>query len=448
MTKKSISLLELAFLILVYLEKHFKLMKKYLATFTFLFSICSFSQPNTEVFLFDLNKENGVFQLSNFKNISNNEGYDNQPSFLDNNTILYARSRNGQTDIVKYSISNGEMTWICETEGSEYSPLKIPNQEALSAIRLDTDGTQVLRKYDLKNRTSEILVDDIVIGYQIWNNDHILVSSLLEDNGLSLYLTDIKTKENRKIEANVGRSLHSIPNSSTVSFISKEKDSIWEIKSIDPISGTTKHIFKTLPKTEDMCWISSNIILMGNGDKLYKFQLEKDMDWIEVASLSNYGISNITRLSANPNGTKLAVVGEDINQKLEPKLENIKWISGNWKGEAFGGHTEENWSEPSGGSMMATFKLIINGNVSFYEIEIIREVENTLILQLKHFNNDLKGWETKDETVDFPLKEITKNRIVFEGMSFEKVSENEMNVYVDIKQKDGSIETVKFNYKK
>jgi hypothetical protein len=98
--------------------------------------------------------------------------------------------------------------------------------------------------------------------------------------------------------------------------------------------------------------------------------------------------------------------------------------------------------------MMATFKLIINGNVSFYEIEIIREVENTLILQLKHFNNDLKGWEAKDETVDFPLKEITKNRIVFEGMSFEKVSENEMNVYVDIKQKDGSIETVKFNYKK
>jgi hypothetical protein len=112
--------LELAFLILVYLEKHFKLMKKYLASFTFLFSICSFSQPNTEVFLFDINKENGVFQLSNFKNISNNEGYDNQPSFLDNNTILYAGTRNGQTDIVKYTISNGEMTWICETEGGEY----------------------------------------------------------------------------------------------------------------------------------------------------------------------------------------------------------------------------------------------------------------------------------------------------------------------------------------
>ena len=36
------------------------------------------------------------------------------------------------------------------------------------------------------------------------------------------------------------------------------------------------------------------------------------------------------------------------NKKLEPKLENIAWIAGNW-------------NEPSGGSMMATFKLINNG---------------------------------------------------------------------------------------
>ena len=133
---------------------------------------------------------------------------------------------------------------------------------------------------------------------------------------------------------------------------------------------------------------------------------------------------------------------------LEPKLENISWISGNWKGEAFGGIVEENWSEPSGGSMMATFKLINNGKVSFYEIEIIRELENTLILQLKHFNHDLKGWETKDETVDFPLKSITSSKVEFEGMVFEKVSDNEMNVFVDIKKKDGSTETFKFNYTK
>lgn len=136
------------------------------------------------------------------------------------------------------------------------------------------------------------------------------------------------------------------------------------------------------------------------------------------------------------------------NTILEPKLENCAWIAGSWRGEAFGGQIEENWSKPSGGSMMATFKLINEGNVSFYEIEIIREVENTLILQLKHFDNELKGWETKNETVDFPLIEITENRVVFEGMTFEKVSDTEMNVFVDIKNDNGDINIVQFNYKK
>lgn len=60
----------------------------------------------------------------------------------------------------------------------------------------------------------------------------------------------------------------------------------------------------------------------------------------------------------------------------------------------------------------------------------------------------MKGWETKNETVNFPLKEITENKVVFEGMTFEKVSSDEMNVYVDIENETGSVETVKFNYKK
>ncbi|MGV6831592.1 MAG: DUF6265 family protein [bacterium] len=133
---------------------------------------------------------------------------------------------------------------------------------------------------------------------------------------------------------------------------------------------------------------------------------------------------------------------------LAPKLENIKWISGNWVGEAFGGIVEENWSEPSGDSMMASFKLVNDDTTSFYELEIIREIENTLILQLKHFNGNLHGWETKEETVDFPLKYITKNKVVFEGMTFERVSENQMNVFVDLKHDDGSVETLKIAYKK
>ena len=427
-------------------------MKKYIFLLLSI-SLVGFSQPNIEVFLFDLNTENGMFELSNLKNISNNEGYDNQPSFLDNNTILFAGTRNGQTDIAKYNITYDSKIWINHSDGSEYSPLYIPDQNAVSAIRLDKDGTQFLYRYDLRNGESEILIDDIIIGYHTWYNENLLVSSVLEDDGLSLYVTNFEDQENYKFDVKIGRSLHKIPNNELVSYISKKNDSIWEIKSLNLITGKMKSIKTTLPETEDMCWLPNNTILMGKNDILYTFNPNIDKDWREVALLKDYDITNITRIAVNSDGTKLALVGEsektkiiDPNKKLEPKLKNITWIAGNWKGEAFGGKTEENWSKPSGGSMMATFKLVKDDKVVFYEIEIIREINNTLILQLKHFNNDLKGWESKDDTVDFPLKEITLTKVIFEGMTFEKISDNEMNVYVDMHEKDGTIETMKFNY--
>lgn len=429
--------------------------------FSILFALStflSFAQPNTDVFLFDLITEKDGFKLSNFQNISNNEGYDNQPSFMDNETILYAGTRNAQTDIVKYDLKYGSKTWICFTEGGEYSPLKIPNQNAVSAIRLDPDGKQRLYRYDLKNSTNTVLLDTLVVGYHLWFDKNTIISSVLESGFLSLYSSDLETGQNKRITTHVGRSLHHIPNSDLISFISKNTDGTSEIKSLNPKTGVIKYIAPTLSGVEDMCWLADGSVIMAKGDVLFKLNPNNKLGWIEIVSLKSYGINNLSRLTVSPNGNKLAIVGEfttsatnplnNTSAILEPKLENIKWIAGNWKGEAFGGQTEENWSEPSAGSMMANFKLIDKDKVVFYEIEIIREVENTLILQLKHFGSDLKGWEEKDKTINFPLKEITENKVVFEGMIFEKISANEMNIYVDIKQDNDSVETVKFNYKK
>ena len=127
-------------------------------------------------------------------------------------------------------------------------------------------------------------------------------------------------------------------------------------------------------------------------------------------------------------------------------LADVSWITGHWKGEAFGGITEEIWSPPLGDSMMFVFKLVTDDKVQFYEIGHIQQQNETLLLQLKHFHGNMKGWEEKDETVDFKLVKIEGDRIYFDQFTFERISPDEINLYVVVGNKDGSSKEVKFNY--
>ena len=139
-----------------------------------------------------------------------------------------------------------------------------------------------------------------------------------------------------------------------------------------------------------------------------------------------------------------------FNDSIEfPKAElsDIEWIEGHWKGKAFGGITEEMWTPALGKTMMCAFKLVIDDEVKFYELVTISEENGSLILRLKHFYPDLSGWEEKDETIDFKLVKVTQNKVYFDGFTFEKVSDREINIYVVIQNGENKTET-KFNYQK
>jgi hypothetical protein len=129
-------------------------------------------------------------------------------------------------------------------------------------------------------------------------------------------------------------------------------------------------------------------------------------------------------------------------------LADARFLEGHWKGEAFGGVTEEIWTSAIGNSMLFSFRLVVDGKVDFYEIGHIIEKDNSLLLQLKHFGADLKGWEEKDETQDFELVKIEENKLYFSGLTYEKISDIEMNAHVVIAKEDGSTEEISFNFKK
>lgn len=130
----------------------------------------------------------------------------------------------------------------------------------------------------------------------------------------------------------------------------------------------------------------------------------------------------------------------------EATLESAKWLTGHWKGEAFGGITEEIWSPPLGGVMMFSFRLVADGTISFYEFGHILEADGSLILQLKHFDGDLNGWEEKDESIDFKLIKVEENSLFFDDFTIERISDKEINMYVEVGEEDGSSNEVKFNY--
>lgn len=167
------------------------------------------------------------------------------------------------------------------------------------------------------------------------------------------------------------------------------------------------------------------------------------MRTIFISLLFIHLISGISAQSAFSNSKFL----EEGQNSPNANLNDISWLAGYWQGEAFGGTTEEIWSVPSAGSMMGSFKLIVDHQVSFYEFMTITEEKNSLLMKIKHFDWELLGWEEKDESVEFKLVEVLPNQVFFEGLSIQRVNENEIIIYVVI-ENEGKKSEVAFPYQR
>jgi hypothetical protein len=128
-------------------------------------------------------------------------------------------------------------------------------------------------------------------------------------------------------------------------------------------------------------------------------------------------------------------------------LQDIAWLQGAWEGPAFSGTSEEIWSEPLAGTMMGVYRSIEGGVVKFYEINSIVEINGSLEMRLKHFHPDLTGWEEKDATRNFPLINLGPDEIYFDGMTYRRISEDTLTVYLAVGSGE-SLREVTFQYRR
>ncbi len=262
------------------------------------------AQPSTEIMLADLDLTNGT--VKNLINISQHPGYDNQPFFTGSG--IYFSAQNGpQTEVMQYRFKDQQVHRVTETPGSEYSPTLMPNQTHFSTIVLEADGTQLLWHYRLDGTEGAVLVPELKIGYHCWLNSTLMAAFVLGDPH-KLYLIDQQNKVQKTVAENIGRALHKIPQKNLLSYVDKSQEP-WVIKSYDWQKDQHSELTTCLSGAEDLTWCSDGSIIMGKGSELHRWT--KDEGWKLLADLADAGITGITRLAANPQGNKIALVVEE-----------------------------------------------------------------------------------------------------------------------------------------
>ena len=128
---------------------------------------------------------------------------------------------------------------------------------------------------------------------------------------------------------------------------------------------------------------------------------------------------------------------EDGEQRPSASLEDVAWLAGSWTGSAFGEQFEEVWNPPSAGSMVGLFKLYDGDEVSFYEILLIIEEEDSLALRVKHFTADFVAWEEKPDYISFPLVRVDPDAVHFSGLSFYRTGADSIDGYIVMRSASG-----------
>lgn len=264
------------------------------------------AQNNPEVYLADISFSNEGFTISNLENISNNLGYDNQPSFLpDGSGVLFSSERGESTDIKLYDITTKESTWLTNSKGGKYSPTITPDGNYFSSVWLKPDGEQLLWKFPLSGGEPEVIIPNEVIGYHTWHNENTLYTFVLGDNFTFVEFKLDETISRKVIATSPGRSIHKIPSKEEISFVDKNNSTKWVVKSYNPETKQVKTITSTPQNSEDMFWINSNSFLIGKGNTL--------LDWKEGHGyrnpkkvFENEGV--ISRISLSPDRAKVAIV--------------------------------------------------------------------------------------------------------------------------------------------
>jgi hypothetical protein len=276
-----------------------------------LFSLCSLlasAQTDSEIYLADLKISKTGLAVANVKNMTNHVGYDNQPFFHPDKPIIYFSSFNAEerSDIKMFNFKTNETKNFTTTSEREYSPTVTPDKKFISCIIQRDSGAQDLGKYPIDGGAPIIIVNNLTVGYHAWLTPTKLVLYVLGDPN-TLRVFDVTTAKDTVIRHRIGRSLHRIPGSKSISFVDTDADR-WFIKQFD--GKSTSIIREAIQAQEDMAWTPDGKIIMSDRQKLYYYDT-KAKGKAQWEMFFDLGYKGITRVAVSGDGKKIAFVVEE-----------------------------------------------------------------------------------------------------------------------------------------
>jgi Tol biopolymer transport system component len=189
-------------------------------------------------------------------------------------------------------------------------PAGIGTAGGFSVVQSEMDRTQRLWRFDAQGANPQLILTDIKpVGYHAWvDADRVGLFVLGQPN--SLQLASVKTGKGEVVANGIGRSLHRIPGTRSISFVHREPSGEFWIKQIDVDTKRIDALTRVAEgNTErDMTWMpDGKTILMSGGTKVYSWTRGAS-GWTEVFDAAVHGLGAVSRLTVAPKGDAVAIV--------------------------------------------------------------------------------------------------------------------------------------------
>lgn len=279
---------------------------------------CFAQLPETDLWLFSLKNEKGNLSIRKGENITQRKGYDNQPSFSSNETVIYYSSvrEDNQSDVFEYAIASKKTRQLTYTKESEYSPTPLARTNEMACVTVQQDSAQIISVYEknkadktdaLKVREWKNISSFDSVGYFVFlNQDSLLYYKLTKPH--SLRLRSLSSDKDIFIAANPARGFKAISRSRFI-FGIKDSSSVYYYL-YDCVLKKGIFLSNYPSVNEDIFFHPVLGIMKSEGAQILVFN-EPEKQWKKLFDFSTYGIKKITRFAIDSKLKKIVIVNNE-----------------------------------------------------------------------------------------------------------------------------------------